>query len=178
MSKRKFSVINYIESEECSSTKGHKDGEAIAKLLKKEPTFNFKSYLDGLCNGYTIEFKLLKCPTDISPTNFCFETKPLVESINLLTYINHEKASYNKGNRDGINLAKNNDVEFINFKSYLDGLCDGYTKYENTISHCPFNFFNFNFGSSDCVVRADSLPQPSLQITENILDVSYINTNQ
>lgn len=169
MSKRKYSVINYIESEESSYSEGHQNGETLAKLLKKEPTFNFKSYLDGLCNGYTIEFKSLK-DSSVDLNNFSFETRPLVESINLLTYIEHEEASYNKGNKDGINIAKENDIEFINFKSYLDGVCTGYTNYEPTILNSYFKFFSF--GNSDCVTRTCSVkpeitPQP---LSENILD--------
>jgi hypothetical protein len=38
-----------------------------------------------------MEFKLLKDTSDSLTNIFCFETKPLVVSINLLTYINHDK---------------------------------------------------------------------------------------
>ena len=50
--------------------------------------------------------------------NLSFETKPLVNQVNLQTYINHEKASYDKGNTDGKSLAKNTDIQFINFKFF------------------------------------------------------------
>ena len=146
MSKRKYSVVNYIESEECSNNKGLKDGEIIAKLLKKEPTFNFKSYLDGLCNGYTMEFKSIKENVD-NIYNSCFETT----KTDLLTYINHEKQSFNKGCKDGKILFKNNDTQFINFKCYLDGVCDGYTNYNILNSRL------FNFKNSDCSLRIDTL---------------------
>ncbi len=60
MSKRKYSIINYIETEETSYDNGEKYGIKLAKMYKNEPTFNFKSYLDGYCNGYTLEFTPLK----------------------------------------------------------------------------------------------------------------------
>ena len=155
MSKRKYSVINYIESEDNSYTKGLTSGESIAKTFKKEPTFNFKSYLDGLCNGYTLEFKSLKEFDEVSNI-VSFDTNPLIIPVTLQTYINHEKASYYKGNKDGKLLAKNNEVQFINFKCYLDGVCNGYTDYECIKVSKSTGFFNFNFGS-DCTVRFSSL---------------------
>ena len=157
MSKRKYSVLNYIESEESSYSKGLSDGESIAKGFKKEPTFNFKSYLDGVCNGYTLEFKSLK-ESDESINVLSFETNPLINKATLQTYINHEKASYSKGNKDGKILAKNTEIQFINFKSYLDGVCNGYTNYETKIPR-SISFFNFSFNNSDCAVRFPSSPQ-------------------
>ena len=158
MSKRKYSVINYIESEESSFNKGLTDGENIAKTFKKEPTFNFKSYLDGICNGYAIGYKSLnnsdESKSDVSD-NISIETSPLLNKVTLETYINHAKASYNKGNKDGELIVKNTEIQFINFKCYLDGICDGYTNYESKITKPP-NFFNFN--SSDCIFRFPSSP--------------------
>jgi hypothetical protein len=163
MSKRKYSVINYIESENDSYSKGLIDGESIAKTFKKEPTFNFKSYLDGLCNGYTLEFKLLKVPDDNN--NELFETpQPLINKVTLQTYINHEIESYNKGNKGGKLIANNNEIQFINFKSYLDGVCNGYTNYESKTTKST-GFFNFN--SSDCIFRFPSSPHlTTLQLLE------------
>lgn len=162
MSKRKISLINFIESEDTSYIKGQTDGENIAKLFKKEPTFNFKSYLDGLCNGYTLECKSLKEPDNKTPNILTFESNPLINKVNLQTYINHEIASYDKGSKDGKFLAKNNDINFLNFKSYLDGLCNSYTSYENTKMSKSFSLFNFSFRNSDCVFRsANSSPQVS-----------------
>lgn len=153
MSKRKFSLINFIEFEDNSYIKGKTDGENIAKVLKKEPTFNFKSYLDGLCNGYTLECKSLN-ESDNKSTNQSFETNPLINKVSLQIYINHELASYNKGSNDGKTLAKNTDIYFLNFKSYLDGLCDNYTSYENSKITKSFSLFNFSFKNSDCVFRS------------------------
>lgn len=131
MSKRKYSILNYTESEEISYNKGLTDGEIIAKTFKKEPSFNFKSYLDGLCNGYTLEFKSIKCD-DLFET-ISFETDQLINKITLQIYLNHEKASYYEGIKNGKTIAKNYKIQFINFKSYLDGVCNGYTNYENII---------------------------------------------
>lgn len=151
MSKRKCTVLNYIDSEEDSYTKGKSDGENIAKIYKKEPTFNFKSYLDGLCNGYTLEFKSLK-DTNKSTTVVLIETNPLVNQTTLQTFINHERESFNKGTRDGKLIVKNNNLEFINFKSYLDGVCNGYTDYKMSNS-----FFN----NLECSLRLTYSPQLS-----------------
>ena len=162
MSKRKYSIINYIETEDQSYSKGLIDGENIAKTFKKEPTFNFKSYLDGLCNGYTLEFKSLKEPEEILK-DVSFESS--LEQINLQTYINHEKASYNNGQKDGKMIAKNTEIQFINFKCYLDGLCCSYTNYEVKITK-PTGYFNFN--SSDCIFRFPSSPHlTALRLLEN-----------
>ena len=160
MSKRKYSIMNYIESEEISYDKGFIFGEAIAKTFKKEPSFNFKSYLDGLCNGFTLEFKAVKDP--IESTDFTFD----INSLSLQTYINNEKASYNKGNKDGSLLAKNNQDQFINFKSYLEGICNGYTNYEIKSPNF-FNFFNFN-SKLDLAPSEHLLPLAPLQPVENL----------
>jgi hypothetical protein len=162
MSKRKFSVINYIESEECSYNKGQTSGESLANEIKRDPTFNFKSYLDGLCNGYTLEFKSIKESSEERSNDCSFEINP---SINLLTYINHEKISYNKGVKDGRTLAKNTGIQFINFKCYLEGLCDSYTNYDITIPKSKsFTIFGFNFEHADCVTRSTN------ETLENIVD--------
>lgn len=169
MTKRKYSIINYIDSEECSNNKGKQHGENLAKLFKKEPTFNFKSYLDGVCNGYTLEFKSIKksLNEESSSTN-CFDTKPSINPVTLSTYIDHEKASYNKGNKDGRSLFKNSENEFINFKCYLDGVCDGYTNYETQITkHSPFNFFGFN----DCVTRLSFPSTDTLETSNNTPEI-------
>jgi hypothetical protein len=161
MSKRKYSIMNYIESEEISYDKGIIFGETVAKTFKKEPSFNFKSYLDGLCNGFTLELKSIKGTSD-STLDFTFDNTTL----SLQTYINNEKASYNKGNKDGALLAKNNEDQFINFKSYLDGVCNGYTYFEVK----SFNFFNF-FNNSSKLNNAPSehlLPLAPLQPLDNI----------
>jgi hypothetical protein len=168
MSKRKFSLINFIESEDTSYIKGQTDGENIAKILKKEPTFNFKSYLDGLCHGYTLECKSLKEPDNISFNIFSFESKPLINKVTLQTYINHEIASYNKGSKDGKTLAKNNDIHFLNFKSYLDGISNSYTSYENTKISKSFSLFNFSFNNSDCVFRSINSP-PDTSKSDSII---------
>lgn len=144
MSKRKFSVINYIESEDTSYYKGQHDGECIAKQFKKEPTFNFKSYLDGLCNGYTLEFKLYTIDDNLFNI-LSTVTTPLVEEVTVQTYIEHEKISFIKGTFDGINIAKNSEIKFINFKSYLDGVCDGYTNYSITSNNILFNIIKYVF---------------------------------
>jgi len=154
MSKRKYSVINYIESEECSYNKGLTNSEILAKEFKREPTFNFKSYLDGLCNGYTLEFKSsAETSAELSNEDSFDTTSP----ISLLTYINHEIISFNKGIKDGRELVKNAGIEFINFKCYLDGICDGYTNYDITITitnPTTVNIFGFNiFEHLDCVIR-------------------------
>ena len=93
--------------------------------------------------------------------NLLFESNPLVNKVNLQTYINHELASYNKGNKDGKTLAKqtgvnlkNTDLHLFNFKSYLDGLCNSYTSYENSKISKSFSLFNFSFKNSDCVFRS------------------------
>jgi len=176
MSKRKFSLLNFIEFEDASYIKGQTDGENIAKLFKKEPTFNFKSYLDGLCNGYTLEFKSLKESNNKS-TNLSFDTNPLINKVNLLTYINHELTSYNKGSIDGKTLAKNTDIHFLNFKSYLDGLCDSYTSYENNKVSKPFSLFNFSFKNSDCVFRSTNTTSSS-NVSDTSVDFPDEFTNE
>jgi len=160
MSKRKYSIMNYIESEESSYNKGLIFGETIAKTFKKEPSFNFKSFLDGLCNGFTLELKSIKGSNDV--IDFTFDNN----SLSLQTYINNEKASYFKGNKEGSILAKNNEDQFINFKSYLDGVCNGYTNFEIK----SFNFFNFFNNSSKLnnVPPEHLLPLASLQPLDNI----------
>ena len=120
----------------------------LLKFIKKDPSFNFKSYLDGLCNGYTLEFKSIKQNNEI-PINFTSST----DTLTLQDYINHERSSYSKGTNDGKLIAKNSDNQFINFKSFLDGVCNGYTSYENTLISRSINFFNFGFNNSDCIIR-------------------------
>ena len=151
MSKRKYSLLNYIESEESSYNKGLVDGETLAKNLKKDTSFNFKSYLDGLCNGYTLEFKSIKQNNEI-PINFTSST----DTLTLQDYINHERSSYSKGTNDGKLIAKNSNNQFINFKSFLDGVCNGYTSYDNSLLSKSINFFNFGFNNSDCLLRSSS----------------------
>jgi hypothetical protein len=185
MSKRKYSVLNYIESEDASYIKGQTNGKNIAKLYKKEPTFNFKSYLDGLCNGYALEYKSLKSPNQQSNIP-SFETKPLINQLTVSTFINHEKESYNKGCADGKILVKNKDIQFINFNSYLEGVSNGYTNYEMSISSSSFSLFNFSFNNSDCAIRStqndnaeptrQSTAEPEPTETEEFLE-SFTNSD-
>jgi len=170
MSKRKYSILNFIESEDTSYIKGNSDGNNIAKLLKNEPTFNFKSYLDGLCNGYTLEFKSLKEADNTTFNILSFESKPLINKITLQTYINNEVASYNKGCKDGKTLAKNNDTLLMNFNSYLDGFCNGFTSHENSKMFKPFNLFSFSFNNTDCVSRSINLSPPDSDGSANFSD--------
>lgn len=149
MSKRKYSILNYTESEEISYNKGLNDGEIIATNFKKEPSFNFKSYLDGLCNGYTLEFKSLKC--DDSFETISFDTDQLINNITLQTYLNHEKASYYEGIKFGKIIAKNNKVQFINFKSYLDGVCNAYANYENILVPKNLNHLDSTLQSTQLI---------------------------
>ena len=153
MSKRKYTIQNYIESEENSYNKGLNDGDLIAKNFKMEPTFNFKSYLDGLCNSYTLEFKSLKESDKVSNNILSFETKPLINQVTLQTYITHEKASFSKGIKDGKSFAQINEKQLINFKSYLDGICDSYTIYDNSKILKSTSFSNFDFIQVDCAVQ-------------------------
>ena len=148
MSKRKYSIINYIETEDISYNNGEEEGIKLAKTYKKDPTFNFKSYLDGLCNGYTLEFKMIK---ENSEDIFVLEKH---EPIDLILYINNEKISYNKGVKNGRELSKNTNNTFINFKSYLDGICNSYTNYDinATITKKIYNFLGFS-NNVDCVSR-------------------------
>jgi len=164
--------MNYIESEDSSYSKGLMDGENIAKTFKKEPTFNFKSYLDGVCNGYTVEFKCLK-ELDDSTNVISFETNPLLTKVTLQTYIDHEKASYNKGNKDGKTLAKNTEIQFINFKSYIDGVSNGYTNYD--VKTVRSSFFNFGFNNLDCTIRFPSSPQLTALKAIDTLDSTETN---
>jgi len=160
MSKRKYSIINYIETEETSYNNGEKYGIKLAKMYKNEPTFNFKSYLDGFCNGYTLEFKMIKENSE----NICmFED---VKPVDLLAYINNERISYNNGVKDGRELSKNTDNNFINFKCYLDGVCNSYTNYDIklTVSKKIYNFFGFT-DNTDCVSRT-----PGIITEENNVD--------
>ena len=113
--------------------------------------------MDGLCNGYTLEFKSLKESDELSNI-LSFETNPLLNQVTLQVYINHEKASFSIGIKEGKNLAKNIEIQFINFKSYLDGVCSGYTNYDTKITK-SISFFGFGFTNSDCTVHFPSSPQ-------------------